>query len=79
MIKKLRDLCDDSFNGRTVAVLGVTFRPNTNDMRNGSSLTIIPAFVGGDARVRVVDPQGRREGEALLPNVSWHDNPYVAV
>ncbi|MFN2350223.1 MAG: UDP binding domain-containing protein, partial [Thioalkalivibrio sp.] len=79
MIEKLRDLCDDSFNGKTVAVLGVTFKPNTDDMREAPALTIIPALVGGGARVRVVDPQGRREGEALLPNVSWHDDPYEAV
>jgi len=79
MIEKLRDLCDDSFNGKTVAVLGVTFKPNTDDMRDAPSLTIIPALVGGGAKVHVVDPQGRREGETLLPNVSWHDDPYEAV
>jgi len=78
MIEKLRDLCDDSFNGKTVAVLGVTFKPNTDDMRDAPSLTIIPALLGGGAKVRVVDPQGRREGEVLLPNVSWHDDPYEA-
>jgi UDPglucose 6-dehydrogenase len=79
MIEKLRDLCGDSFNGRTVAVLGVTFKPNTDDMRAAPSLTIIPALVGGGARVRVVDPQGKREGEALLPGVAWCDDPYKAV
>lgn len=79
MIEKLRDLCNDSFNGKTVAVLGVTFKPNTDDMRDAPSLTIIPALVGGGAKVRVVDPQGCREGGALLPNVSWYDDPYAAV
>ena len=78
MIEKLRDLCEGSFNGRTVAVLGVTFKPNTDDMREAPSLTIVPALVGGGARVRVVDPQGRREGEALLPGVTWHSDPYEA-
>ena len=78
MVGKLRDLCDGSFNGRTVAVLGVTFKPNTDDMRDAPSLTIVPALVGGGARVRVVDPQGRREGEALLPGVEWLDDPYAA-
>ncbi|WP_298438209.1 UDP-glucose/GDP-mannose dehydrogenase family protein [uncultured Jannaschia sp.] len=78
MIEKLRDLCDGSFNGRTIAVLGVTFKPNTDDMRDAPSLTIVPALVGGGARVRVVDPQGRREGEALLPGVTWCDDPYEA-
>ena len=78
MIAKLRDLCDGSFNGKTIAVLGVTFKPNTDDMRDAPSLTIVPVLVGGGAKVRVVDPQGRREGEALLPSVAWHDDPYKA-
>jgi UDPglucose 6-dehydrogenase len=78
MVEKLRDLCGGGFNGRTVAVLGVTFKPNTDDMREAPSLTIVPALIGGGARVRVVDPQGRREGEALLPGATWHDDPYAA-
>jgi UDPglucose 6-dehydrogenase len=78
MVAKLRDLCDGSFNGKTIAVLGVTFKPNTDDMRDAPSLTIVPALVGGGATVRVVDPQGRREGAALLPGVAWVDDPYEA-
>ena len=78
MVEKLRDLCDGRFNGREVAVLGVTFKPNTDDMRDAPSLTIVPALVGGGAKVRVVDPEGRREGDALLPGVTWHDDPYAA-
>ena len=78
MVEKLRDLCDDSFNGKTVAVLGATFKPNTDDMRAAPSLTILPALVGGGARVRVVDPHGQREGAALLPGVTWRDDPYTA-
>jgi UDPglucose 6-dehydrogenase len=78
MIDKIVDLCDGSLNGKTVAVLGVTFKPNTDDMRDAPSLTIVPALVGGGAKVRVVDPQGQREGEALLPGVKWMDSPYQA-
>ncbi|WP_425084457.1 UDP-glucose dehydrogenase family protein [Ruegeria profundi] len=78
MIDKIRDACDDSFNRKTVTVLGVTFKPNTDDMRDAPSLTIIPALIGGGAKVRVVDPQGRAEGEALLPGVDWFDDPYEA-
>ena len=59
-------------------MLGVTFKPNTDDMRDAPSLTLVPALVGGGARVRVIDPQGRHEGEALLPGVAWHDDPYAA-
>jgi UDPglucose 6-dehydrogenase len=78
MVEKLRDLCDGSFNGKRISVLGVTFKPNTDDMRDAPSLTIVPALVGGGAKVRVVDPQGRREGEALLPGVTWSNDPYKA-
>lgn len=78
MVEKLRDACEGSFNGKTVAVLGVTFKPNTDDMREAPSLTIVPALIGGGARVRVVDPQGKAEGEALLPGAAWMDDPYEA-
>ncbi|MDH3264822.1 MAG: UDP-glucose/GDP-mannose dehydrogenase family protein [Paracoccaceae bacterium] len=78
MVEKILDLCEGSVNGKTVAVLGVTFKPNTDDMREASALTIVPALVGGGARVRVVDPQGRREGEGLLPGVTWMSDPYAA-
>jgi UDPglucose 6-dehydrogenase len=78
MTDKIMDLCGGSVNGKTIAVLGVTFKPNTDDMRDAPSLTIVPALVGSGAKVRVVDPQGRREGEALLPGVSWVADAYKA-
>jgi UDPglucose 6-dehydrogenase len=78
MIDKVMDLCDGSLNGKIIAVLGVTFKPETDDMREAPSLTVVPALVGGGAKVRVVDPHGRREGEALLPGVAWLDDPYAA-
>ncbi|NRD89514.1 UDP-glucose 6-dehydrogenase [Sphingopyxis sp. BSNA05] len=76
MIDKLLDLCGGSVNGKTVAIMGVTFKPETDDMRDAPSLTIVPALVGGGANVRVCDPQGLREGEALLPGVTWVDDAY---
>ena len=78
MVDKLLDLCGGSFNGRRVAVFGVTFKPNTDDMREAPALTIVPAMVGGGAQVRLCDPQGRHEGTALLPGTVWHDSPYAA-
>ena len=78
MIDKIVDQCDGVLNGKTIAILGVTFKPNTDDMRDAPSLTIVPALVGAGAKVRVVDPQGRREGEALLPGVKWVETPYQA-
>ena len=78
MIDKIVDLCDGVLNGKTIGVLGVTFKPNTDDMREAPSLTIIPALVGAGAKVRVADPQGKREGEALLPGVRWCESAYQA-
>ncbi|WP_444666946.1 UDP-glucose dehydrogenase family protein [Cereibacter changlensis] len=78
MIDKITDLCDGSVYDKTVAVLGVTFKPNTDDMRDAPSLTIVPALVGMGAKVRVVDPEGLREGKALLPGVTWMDDAYAA-
>ncbi len=78
MIEKVVDVCCGSVNGKSIAVLGVTFKPETDDMRDAPSLTIIPALVGAGASVRVVDPQGQKEGAALLPGVTWLDDPYVA-
>ncbi|GAA6200772.1 UDP-glucose/GDP-mannose dehydrogenase family protein [Aquicoccus sp. SU-CL01552] len=78
MIEKITDMMDGHLAGKTVAVLGVTFKPNTDDMREAPSLTVIPALIGAGARVRVVDPQGRREGEELLPGVHWVEDAYKA-
>ena len=78
MIDKVVDLCGGSVNGKLITVLGVTFKPNTDDMRDAPSLTIIPALIGAGAQVRVVDPQGRKEGQALLPGVVWATDPYAA-
>ena len=78
MIDKITDLLDGRLAGKRIAVLGVTFKPETDDMRAAPSLTIVPALVGAGAEVRVTDPQGRREGEALLPGVTWCDDAYEA-
>jgi UDPglucose 6-dehydrogenase len=78
MVDKIIDLCDGSVRDKTIAILGVTFKPNTDDMRDAPSLTIIPALVGAGAKVCATDPQGQHEGEALLPGVKWVENPYQA-
>lgn len=78
MLDKIFDLCDGQLNGKTIAILGVTFKPNTDDMRDAPSLTIVPALVGAGAKVRICDPQGRHEGEGLLPGVKWFETPYQA-
>lgn len=78
MVDKIFAICDGSVNTKTIAVLGVTFKPNTDDMRDAPSLTIVPALVDNGATVRIVDPQGQHEGAALLSGVTWMDDPYDA-
>ncbi|MEL6170356.1 MAG: UDP binding domain-containing protein, partial [Pseudomonadota bacterium] len=78
MVGKIAEALDDRLSGRTILILGVTFKPNTDDMRDSPALTVVPALIGGGATVRVIDPQGRKEGESLLPGVSWHEDPYAA-
>ncbi len=78
MIAKAMELCGGGVAGSKVAVLGATFKPNTDDMREAPSLTIVPALIGAGAKVHIVDPQGRREGEALLPGVVWEEDAYSA-
>ena len=81
MIGKIRDLLNGTLKDTIIAVLSVTFKPNTEDVREAPSLTILSAMIamiGGGAHVRVVDPQGRQEGEELLPGVRWTENVYEA-
>ena len=78
MVEKIVNQCGGSVSGCTIVILGVTFKPETDDMRDAPSLTIVPALVGAGAKVRVVDAHGRREGEALLPGVTWELDPYAA-
>ena len=78
MVDKIFDLCDRSVRGKTIAVLGVTFKPETDDMRDAPSLMIVPALVGGGANVRVVDPHGHNEGASLLHGVEWLGDVYDA-
>ena len=65
--------------GKTVAILGVTFKPNTDDMRDSPSLDIIPALQAAGATVRAFDPEGMTEAEKLMPGVAWTDNAYEAM
>ena len=57
--------------GKTIAVFGVTFKQNTDDMRDAPSLVIVPMLQERGATVRVYDPQGRKQAEPLLPHVVW--------
>lgn len=78
MAEKIIDACGGKVAGKKIAVLGVTFKPDTDDMRDAPSLTIVPALIGAGADVVVVDPEGRKEGEALLPGAAWEEDVYQA-
>ena len=67
-----------SVRGRTIAVLGVTFKPNTDDMREAPSLVILPMLQARGATVHACDPQGRANAEELLPGVTWFADPMEA-
>jgi UDPglucose 6-dehydrogenase len=68
----------DGVRGKTIAILGVTFKPNTDDMRDAPSLVILPLLAERGAIVRAFDPQGRKQAEPLIPNVEWCENAVAA-
>jgi UDPglucose 6-dehydrogenase len=68
-----------SAKGKTVAVLGLTFKPNTDDMRDAPSLALVPALQEAGAEVRAFDPQGTEQARPLLPGVAFAADPYSCV
>jgi UDPglucose 6-dehydrogenase len=64
--------------GTTVALLGLTFKPNTDDMRDAPSLAIVQALEDAGATVRGYDPEGVEQARPLMPNVTFCANPYEA-
>jgi len=64
--------------GKSVAVLGLTFKPNTDDMRDAPSIAVIQALQDAGASVRAHDPEGIEQAKAVLKDVDFCDDPYVA-
>jgi len=77
-VKVAAALGSEDLAGKTVGVLGVTFKPNTDDMRDAPSLDILPALQAMGASVQAFDPEGAREAAHMLPNVSFKTGPYEA-
>ncbi len=71
--------CGGGVSGKTIAVLGLTFKPNTDDMRESPSLDIVPALQAAGARVKAHDPEGMDEARKLLPDVEYCAGPYEAM
>jgi UDPglucose 6-dehydrogenase len=62
--------------GKTIAVLGLTFKPNTDDMREAPAIEIITALQDAGAKVRVHDPEGMEQARSFLEDVAYADDPY---
>jgi len=78
MIKRIETAMGGSVEGKTIAVLGVTFKPNTDDMRDSPALDIVPALLAMGAKVQAFDPEGH-EARRMLSDVDFKDGPYEAV
>ncbi|MBT3372400.1 MAG: UDP-glucose/GDP-mannose dehydrogenase family protein [Rhodospirillaceae bacterium] len=79
MAQKVIDACGGSLAGKTIAVLGLTFKPNTDDMRDSPSLDIIPALIAAGARVRAHDPEGMDEARGMLTGIEFCDDAYATL
>ena len=79
MADKITNACGGSVKGKKVAVLGLTFKPNTDDMRDSPSLEIVPALIEGGAEVSAFDPQGMDEAREMLDGVNWCESSYEAL
>lgn len=73
MAGRVEKAAGGSVRDKVIAVLGVTFKPNTDDMREAPSLVIVPMLQEKGATIRIYDPQGRKNGEAMLPGTHWAD------
>ncbi len=78
MARKVIDFCGGSVTGLTIGVLGLTFKPNTDDMRDAPSLDIVPALQEAGARIVAFDPEGMTEAGRILKDVTFARTAYEA-
>ena len=79
MASRIVTACDGSVVDKSIAVLGLTFKPNTDDMRESPSLDIVPALQAAGAVVRAFDPEGMEEAKKVLQGVVWCGDAYEAI
>lgn len=79
MARKVVSACGGSVRGKTIALLGLTFKPNTDDMREAPSLAIVTALQDGGARIRAYDPEGMDHARKLLDGVTYADSAYACI
>jgi UDPglucose 6-dehydrogenase len=77
MARKVAGALGGEVRGRTIAVLGLTFKPNTDDMREAPSIPLIAALQEMGAKVRAYDPAGMTQAKAVLDSVTYCENPYA--
>ncbi len=78
MARKIRKALGGSEGGKTIAVLGLSFKPETDDIRDAPSLTILSILLEHGAHIRAYDPQAMREAAKVMPDVTYCSNPYEA-
>jgi len=83
MVEKITHVLGRDLHGKTLAILGVTFKANTDDMREAPSLVILPELAKLGAALKVSDPQGKKEGSVRFKGIekqlSWHNDIYEAI
>jgi UDPglucose 6-dehydrogenase len=79
MARKVMAACDGSVRGKTIAILGLTFKPNTDDMREAPSLAIVQALQDSGALIRAYDPEGMQQAQGMLHDVIYAKDPYDCV
>ena len=78
MVPKIEKLVG-GLQGKTIAILGLSFKPETDDMRDAPSIDIVRALVERGATVRAYDPVAMREAAKTLPDISYVEDEYAAV
>jgi UDPglucose 6-dehydrogenase len=79
MARKVIAACGGAVRGKTIALLGLTFKPNTDDMRDAPSLMIVPALQDSGANVRAYDPEGMEQARTMLENVEFAPSAYACI
>src|SRR5271166_3970217 len=79
MARKVSNAAGGSLRGKTVAVLGLTFKPDTDDMREAPSIPLVTGLLDLGAKVRAHDPVGMEQARRELPDIEYCDDPYVCV
>jgi UDPglucose 6-dehydrogenase len=77
MARKVAAALGGDVRGKTVGVLGLTFKPNTDDMREAPSIALITALQDMGAEVRAFDPEGMAQAKLVMPNIAYASDPYA--